>query len=108
MRVLLVHNSYQFAGGEDRAVAADRALLASHGHETKLYLRGYDEITKRTGVSRLGLAADVIWSRSAYRELRRLIRDWRPDVAHFHNIFPLVSPSAYDACHAEGVPVVQT
>jgi glycosyltransferase involved in cell wall biosynthesis len=108
VRVLLVHNSYQFAGGEDRAVGADLALLASRGHESKLYLRTYEEAAKRKGLSQLGLAADVLWSRSAYRDLRRLIRDWRPDVAHFHNIFPLVSPSAYDACHAEGVPVVQT
>jgi glycosyltransferase involved in cell wall biosynthesis len=108
VRVLLVHNSYQFSGGEDRAVEADRALLASRGHETKLYLRTYEEVANRRGLSRLGVAADVVWSRTSYRELRRLIRAWRPDVAHFHNIFPLVSPSAYDACHAEGVPVVQT
>jgi glycosyltransferase involved in cell wall biosynthesis len=108
VRVLLVHNSYQFAGGEDRAVEADRALLTSRGHETRLYLRGYDEITQREGLSRLGLATDLVWSRTSYRALRRLIRDWRPDVAHFHNIFPLISPSGYEACHAEGVPVVQT
>ena len=108
VRVLLVHNAYQFSGGEDRAVEADRALLAARGHETKLYLRTYGEVANRKGLARLGLAADVVWSRSSYRELRHLIRAWRPNVAHFHNIFPLVSPSAYDACHAEGVPVVQT
>jgi glycosyltransferase involved in cell wall biosynthesis len=42
------------------------------------------------------------------KELRRLIRKTRPDVAHFENTFPLVSPAAYYACHSEGVPVVQT
>jgi glycosyltransferase involved in cell wall biosynthesis len=108
MRVLLIHNSYQYSGGEDRAVAADLALLASRGHETRLYKRSYEEIAKRGGLSRLSLATDALWSRTSYRAIRRTIQDWRPDVAHFHNIFPLVSPSAYDACRAEGVPVVQT
>ncbi|HUJ75688.1 MAG TPA: glycosyltransferase, partial [bacterium] len=37
-----------------------------------------------------------------------LIRRVRPDVAHFHNTFPLVSPSAYWACREAGTPVVQT
>ena len=40
--------------------------------------------------------------------LRALFRQHRPAVAHFHNTFPLVSPSAYRAARAEGVPVVQT
>ena len=30
------------------------------------------------------------------------------DVAHFHNTFPLISPSAYYAVRRAGVPVVQT
>ena len=32
----------------------------------------------------------------------------RPQVVHFHNTFPLMSPAAYYAARAEGVPVVQT
>ena len=37
-----------------------------------------------------------------------LIRRERPQLAHFHNTFPLITPSAYAACRANGVPVVQT
>ncbi len=37
-----------------------------------------------------------------------MLREARPDVVHFHNTFPLISPSAYAACRAAGVPVVQT
>ena len=32
----------------------------------------------------------------------------KPDVAHFHNTFSLISPAAYYACEEMGVPVVQT
>jgi glycosyltransferase involved in cell wall biosynthesis len=107
MRVLIVHNSYQFAGGEEGAVAGDQALLAARGHETRLFTKAFEDLqTPRR--SRTRLAIDAIWSRTTYAELRELLRSWRPDVAHFHNIFPLVSPSAYAACRAERVPVVQT
>ncbi|GAP62436.1 hypothetical protein ARMA_0859 [Ardenticatena maritima] len=40
--------------------------------------------------------------------MRRLIRERKPDVAHFHNTFLMISPAAYYACQEEGVPVVQT
>lgn len=108
MRILILHNSYQFTGGEDRAVAADRALLAAKGHETRLHRRSYEEIADRRGLPRVGAALQVPWSAGSYRAVRELVRTWRPHVAHFHNIFPLISPSAYAACRAEAVPIVQT
>jgi len=108
VRILIGHNFQQFSGGEDRAVEADRELLAAHGHETRLYSRNYDEVASRAGLTRLSLAGEAVWSRTSYAAIRALIREWRPHVAHFHNIFPLISASAYYACRAEGVPVVQT
>jgi glycosyltransferase involved in cell wall biosynthesis len=40
--------------------------------------------------------------------LLRELGSFRPDIAHFHNTFPLLSPAVYYACQREGVPVVQT
>ena len=108
MRILILHNRYQFSGGEEQSVVSDAELLAAHGHETRQYSRAYEEIARRGPLARTGVAVDLMWSRTSYREVREAIRRWRPDVAHFHNIVPLISPSAYWACHAEGVPVVQT
>jgi glycosyltransferase involved in cell wall biosynthesis len=31
----------------------------------------------------------------------------KPDIAHFHNVFPLLSPSVYSACRKNRVPVIQ-
>jgi glycosyltransferase involved in cell wall biosynthesis len=50
----------------------------------------------------------ALWNAPVHRQLHRLIQRTRPDVAHFENTFPLISPSAYYACHTERVPVVQT
>lgn len=104
-RVLLVHNRYQQAGGEDEVFAAEADLLEEHGHRVVRYTLHNDRIT---GMSRSALARATVWNGAVYRELRALIRKERPRVGHFHNTFPLISPAAYYAARAEGVPVVQT
>jgi glycosyltransferase involved in cell wall biosynthesis len=105
MRVLHVHNFYQLPGGEDQSFAATGAMLENHGHEVIRYTLRSDVIAE---IGRLAAARKALWNGSVHRELRQLIRTVRPEVAHFENTFPLVSPAAYYACHAEGVPVVQT
>jgi glycosyltransferase involved in cell wall biosynthesis len=100
-----VHNRYQQPGGEDQVFAAEGALLEAHGHRVLRYTLHNDQIN---GLSRSTLARTTIWNDKVYKELRALFREERPDVAHFHNTFPLVSPAAYYAAKAEGVPVVQT
>jgi glycosyltransferase involved in cell wall biosynthesis len=49
-----------------------------------------------------------VWSSSSYKRLKRFLEEKKPDVVHFHNTFPLISPSAYYACHDLGIPVIQT
>jgi len=105
MKILIAHNFYQQPGGEDQCVAAEAALLKAHGHEVIHYTLHNDSINS---LSRFQAAARTIWNRSAYRELRALIRTHRPRIVHFHNTFPLISPAAYYAAQAENVRVVQT
>lgn len=105
VKVLQCHNLYQLPGGEDRVVEDEAALLTEHGHEVVQYTRHNDEVDQ-TG--KLSLALGTIWSRQTQRHLRDLVRREKPDIAHFHNTLPLMSPSAYYAVRAEGVPVVQT
>lgn len=84
-------------------MAAERDLLRERGHSVAEYIRRNDEFQQRR-VS----PGEVIWSRRTHSELTTLLRGFRPDIAHVHNIHALISPSAYYACHAQGVPVVQT
>src|SRR5215207_3493717 len=105
MRVLLVHNRYQQPGGEDQVCAAEGELLEARGHQVLRYTSHNDEVGE---MHRPALAKATVWNGAVYRELLALIRKDRPQVAHFHNTFPLFSPAAYYAARAEGVPVVQT
>ncbi|MCI0722607.1 MAG: glycosyltransferase family 4 protein [Acidobacteria bacterium] len=105
---LIVHNRYQQRGGEDEVFRAEVELLRAGGHRVVEYVRSNEEIASNGFVSRARLAAGTIWARDSYRELHELIAREKPDVAHFHNTLPLISPAAYYACHDAGVPVVQT
>ena len=108
MKVLLVHNRYQHPGGEDVVFAAEVELLTRAGHRVIQYVRWNEEIATRGWLGRARLAASTLWARDSYHAVRDLVRRECPDVAHFHNTFPLVSPAAYYACREGGVPVVQT
>jgi len=105
MKVLAVHNSYQQPGGEDQVFLAETALLEAYGHRMVRYTTHNDQIAEMNHVA---LAVNTVWNSSTYQELRTLIHREQPDVAHFHNTFPLISPAGYYAAKAEGVPVVQT
>ncbi|HEY9300387.1 MAG TPA: glycosyltransferase, partial [Phormidium sp.] len=56
----------------------------------------------------VALAKTSIWNGEVYRRLQLFLRQEKPNIAHFHNTLPLISPSAYYAAKSEGVPVVQT
>jgi glycosyltransferase involved in cell wall biosynthesis len=108
-KVMLVHNFYRSGtpGGEDVVVRQEQELLEAAGVEVVAYTKSNDDVDERDRGQVLRTAASMSWSRRTYDELTRLLRHHRPDVAHFHNTFPLITPSAYAACRDAGVPVVQ-
>jgi glycosyltransferase involved in cell wall biosynthesis len=105
MRILTVHNNYRLPGGEEQIFAAESALLEAHGHDVFRYTLDNDDIST---ANPLHLAKNTIWNSTVYRDLRSLIRAKQPQIAHFHNTFPLISPAAYYAARDEGVAVIQT
>lgn len=104
-KVLVVHNGYLLPGGEDLVFEEETALLEEHGHSVLRLRMHNDQAASMNGAR---LAGKTLWNHAAYREVRALIRSQRPGIVHFHNTFPLISPSAHHAAAAEGVPVVQT
>lgn len=108
MRIAMFHNYYRQAGGEDVVFAEEASLLQAHDHDVLKYTVQNDDIREHSLSDRAALAIRTIWNRQSYRAVRRLIREWKPTVAHFHNTFPVISPAAYYAARAERVPVIQT
>jgi len=108
MKILLVHNSYQQHGGEEEVFRNLRDLLRLAGHQIVEYVRSNDEIRDYGIWNKATLGLRTIWAWDSARELRELLKQDVPDIAHFHNTFPLISPAAYSACQEAGIPVVQS
>ena len=105
MNILVVHNRYAFAGGEDEACATEVELLRKYGHNVQVYLQDNREIDVASPWS-TGLRC--VWSQEDYHAVRLLVSKHRIQLMSVHNFFPLVSPSVYHAAKAEKIAVVQT
>jgi glycosyltransferase involved in cell wall biosynthesis len=108
MKILVAHNCYRHRGGEDAAREAEVHLLREAGHQVVEFFRTNDEIRNYSLLQKVNLGWRAVWSANSHHHLLAFLRKEVPDVAHFHNTFPLVSPAAYYACAEAGVPVVQT
>lgn len=109
MKVLLVHDYYQNRGGEDVAFDREAALLAATpGVEVVRWTKHNDVLRTLGPLARARLLATNAWSRSAASELRRVIAREKPDVAHAHNLWPLLSPSVLAALKDAGIPALFT
>jgi len=104
----MVHNRYCIPGGEDEVHRRERDALVSAGHEVAEYVRFNDEIASYKLPQWAALGARTVWAWDSKAAIRKALDGVKPDVVHFHNTFPLVSPAAYYACREAGVPVVQS
>lgn len=106
MNILFVHNRYQHLGGEDGVLDAEMELMSTHGHRVALAMQ--DNASIDTLKAKVRSALNVAYSADNRVWMSQQITQFRPDIVHVHNFFPLLTPSIYDACADHRVPVVQT
>lgn len=107
MKILVIHNEYGRFSGEEAAVWSICRLLENHGHEVIRFFRSSATIPfMRLGNVRAFLSG--IHSFSSARAMLTVLRKYQPDIAHVHNLFPLISPSVISECRRAKVPVVMT
>lgn len=106
MRVLLVHNRYRSSGGEERHVDLLEMWLAETGVDVRRFeVQSPDEPSL---LERVKLGLTLSYRPAGAILLRQpLIRE-RPQVVHFHNIFPLLTPAAMREARLHGARVVHT
>jgi glycosyltransferase involved in cell wall biosynthesis len=108
MKILLVHNTYQQAGGEDVVFEQEKKGLERAGHQVVTYTRSNHEIEQFSFLQRALLVKNIIWATDTRKEFAQLLARENPNLVHVHNTFLMISPSIYSACREFGVPVVQT
>jgi glycosyltransferase involved in cell wall biosynthesis len=106
MRILIIHNYYKQAGGEDTVFHAEAALLEQHGHQVEKLSFSNKDVNTLT--EKLEAALGVVYNPRSARIVEQKIRSFRPDVVHVHNFFPLVSPAVFYVARKLRVPVVMT
>jgi glycosyltransferase involved in cell wall biosynthesis len=107
VRVLLAHNRYRSFGGEERHVDLLEEGLQQAGVETRRFERASVEAGD-TIVRRLSIGLGMTYRPSSARAIRGVLRTWKPDVVHVHNLLPLLTPSILRESKRHGAVVVLT
>jgi len=123
VRILQVNKFYDPRGGTERVLFDLEDGLRARGHDVAVfacehpdnrpsewsrYFVGRRDYESPGPVDRLRHAVGTVYDVGARRALGRLLDDFRPDVAHLHNVYHQLSPSVLDVLRARGVPVVMT
>lgn len=108
MKIIQVHNYYRTRAGECSVVDSERALLEAHGEQVIPYYSDSCDIEKLGVVDKARMLINVPYNKAVGRDLECLLRAESPDIAHVHNVFPMLTPAVYKTLKDLGIPVVQT
>ncbi len=99
MKILLVHNFYGSSApsGENQVFTTEKKLLIQHGHEVAEFTRHSDEIRSAGGIGTLKGALATVYNPFMARAIQKKVEEFKSDVVHVHNTFPLISPSIFSA-----------
>ncbi len=103
-KVFQAHNYHAHPGGSEVMFETTIAMLRARGHDVAVLKRDNGRIT--TLGDKLSAFRQCFYSRASKADVARILRDVEPDVAHFHNLYPLLSSSVLEACHEADIPVV--
>jgi glycosyltransferase involved in cell wall biosynthesis len=124
MKVLQVNKFLYERAGAETVMLRTAELLEACGHDVRFFAmqdpanlprpessyfppgRHYDR--SRGTFSRGRDAINSVYSLRARRALRQLLNDWRPDVAHIHNVYHQLTTSVVDELASQSVPMVMT
>ncbi|OGL71687.1 hypothetical protein A3B32_00860 [Candidatus Uhrbacteria bacterium RIFCSPLOWO2_01_FULL_53_9] len=120
MKILIINKYWYRRGGADRYAIWLADALVRRGHEVRVFSVEHSKnipdhhpvCISNVQTEQLHLLdaprtiGRMVWSLEAQRALRELLRAWRPDIAHVHNIYTQMSPSVLPVLHEAKIPVV--
>ena len=106
MKILLIHNRYQYRGGEDVVFELESELLKKRGENVDTLIFNNDVIQSNLDKVKIGLYS--FYNPQTSSLLEKKINEFSPDVIHVHNFFPIASPSLFYISSQKKIPVVMT
>jgi glycosyltransferase involved in cell wall biosynthesis len=107
MKILMVHDFYQKFGGEDAVALAEKQLLEARGARLLFYERRNVEVNDYGLGEKMAFPIHTVYSLRTKREVTHIAKQFQPDFAYVHNVFPLISPSLYHTLHSLKIPMLQ-
>jgi glycosyltransferase involved in cell wall biosynthesis len=107
LKIVMVHNYYQYRGGEDTATESLVTMLGGLGHKVTLLTENNDRINNFNKQEKLELFLNTSWNKKAEQQLRSQLSTLKPDLLHVHNFFPLFSPGIHSAAKSLNIPTIQ-
>lgn len=123
MKILQINKYYYLKGGAETVFLNTLQLLEKHGHTVipfclksrknyptpyGEYFVDYPELSESGFFTKLRHLFSFIHNRKAARQLERLLRKEKPDLAHIHLLFNSFSVSILPVLKKYNVPVVMT
>lgn len=121
MRIIQVNKFNYLRGGSEKYFLEISRELREQGHEVALFSMKHPlnessqwskyfvsnvDFNKSSFWQKLIIPARVLYSLSAKKKFTKLIKDFKPDLIHCHNIYHQISPSILVAAKKQGIPVV--
>lgn len=123
MRILAVNKFYYMKGGSEAYYFSLNKLCMEKGykiipfsmkHEKNIHSEYEKYFIENINYKNMHLktkivnAAKIVYSVEAYKKIRKIIRDTKPDIAHLHIFQHQLSPSIIQALRKENIPIVNT
>jgi len=126
MKILICHKFHFIQGGAERYVFDLCGGLQALGHDiihfssqdnrnfesrwSEYFVRNvdYDKLLKESIIPAIKNACSLAYSFEAKRKIEYLIDNYKPQVAHIHNIYHQISPSILHSFRKKRIPVVMT
>lgn len=106
MKILYVHNNYgNNNSGEEHASKALADLLERNGHKVEWY-RKRSDIIGGSLLAKIKAFVCGIINIQAVLELRRIIKEVKPDIVQIQNLYPFISPAILVIIKLEKIPIV--
>lgn len=122
MKILLINKYLYPKGGAETYTLKLGEYLSGVGHEVE-YFGMYDkknvvhnsigQYTQNmdfhdSGAEKFLYPFRIIYSFQARKKLRKVLKDFQPDIVHMNNINYQLTPSIIDEIKKQGIPIVQT
>lgn len=125
MKILLINKFHYLRGGAETAYFNTAKVLAEHGHDlvffsmnhpkniasrwSKYFIDFIDYQDKKLSLfKKIKVVLKIFYNWQAKKNLEKLIKKFRPDIAHLHNIYHQLSPSIIDTLKKYHIPIVMT